>query len=278
MRRIIFSVVICLIVSGPALASVVIEPFNYSTGNIGSQTSTATNGNKWGAVYYFGLKLDGYHDVVSGSLSAPAGYGYTPTHNSLQGSNGDSIMDIVPAHQISFDADGVFYMSFLINVPNATTQNGAGGWAGLSGESAASVLAIGEDPDDGITKGGLTVASFGHKTKSSTTFFQSGVDTLVVAKVTTVSGSGNDKVEVSLFPSTGVLTAEPTTWDHTHNAPLYYTGQGLYFSSYSQTTFDEFRIGDSYAAVTNYTPAPEPATAALLMPVLLLLRRGRRAA
>ena len=105
-----------------------------------------------------------------------------------------------------------------------------------------------------------------------------GTDNLVVLKITT-SSVGNDSLSAS-FWTVGVDTltsAEPTNWDvsTTIDSSLLASGINIRFDdgfSNLDVSFDEIRIGDSFAAVT----VPEPSSLLAFGALVLALGFGHR--
>lgn len=225
----------------PPVTLSVVEPFAYTAGllqNIAA-TGTGLSGN-WTA-------RGTAHSVVDGSLTAPAGYGFTPAGGRLvyNSSWGGTKVSLSPAAQIHFNSDRVTYLSFLLN---PGTSGGLFRLTFLAGSTEVGY--VGEA--NIFTQ--LEV-NLGSSDRGST--FPVDETVLVVAKIET-SSSGSDTIRASFF--SGTVGEEPTTWDAVASSSaaalidaIEFYGSGAGGNVYQ---LDELRIGSTYNSVIGVGGGP----------------------
>ena len=239
----------------------VYEPFNYTAGSNLSQTATGLG--------LTGSWSGGNATIASGSLSEG---NLATSANSLIGgaSNGTQVNLTSP---LSATAGNPLWVSFLMQTP-ATATEVTGGWGGLVLElsSSASVFTY---PFIGYANSGVFVVQTqgggndvnGPSVSPNTTYL------MVLEDI--ANSSGPDTLNLWVDPTAGVANppATPTITDNLIGPIGDIYGIGTNDGPYS-TSYDEIRIGTSYADVT---PVPEPATLGLVaicgLGLLLLKRR-----
>jgi hypothetical protein len=194
-------------------AQLMIEEFNYSTGQL---TSAASGANVSGGNWVSFSGTGNYIPVVAGSLSY-AGYGSSGVGNKIQVVYSTSSSEDV---RRSFTAitSGTVYFSFLINVANTTglgPNSGTGDYfmsfrneAGTGSQGFKGLLLIRQ----GTTAGTFQLGVDPSTAAGATPVFASAdlaINTtqLVVMKYEIVAGAGNDII--SLFVNPSLAGTEP---------------------------------------------------------------------
>lgn len=261
----------------------VVETFNYDpTPNLMNAATTGIGQQGNYGNFWFANDVSGNSDasIQAGSLVAPTGYGFAPTNNRLgydEGGNLDAaaFFEFAEASKIDFSLDAVHYMSFLIRAfDNGSTR----AQFDFQTDTGASLFVVGETT---AAAGELSLNGVLSADKMDTNGTNaSGMDNLVVLKIET-SASSADLLSASFWTSgVDTLTGEPVTWDVTSSISSGLTAAGFRIDisdgfANLDSSLDEIRIGDSFAAVTSI---PEPASAALVgLGVLALASRRRRA-
>lgn len=250
----------------------VVETFNYSTtADLGNPAATGTGQQGNYGTFWFSNNVGGSSDasIQTDSLTAPTGYGFTPTNNRLgydEGGNlsAAAIFEFANASKIDFSTDGVHYMSFLIRAfDNGNTR----AQIDFQDDTGASLFVIGETS---AGAGELSLNGVLSSNKMDTNGTNtSGMDNLVVLKIETFAAS-NDLLSASFWTSgVDTLSTEPVIWDVTSNIASGLTAAGLRIDiddgfANLDASIDEIRIGDSFSAVA----IPEP-SALLLVGVAL---------
>jgi len=270
------------LLTAPTHANVV-ETFDYTTtADLGSAAVTGTGQQGSFGNFWFANNVSGASDasIQSGSLTAPTGYGFTPTNNRLgydEGGNLDAvaIFEFADGSKIDFASDGVHYLSFLIR---AFDNNSTSAELLFQDDTGSTLFAVGETS---AGTGQLSVNGALSADKMDTNGTNtSGVDNLVVLKIET-SASGSDQLSASFWTSgVDTVTGEPVTWDVTSSIISGLTAAGFRIQipdgfANLDASLDEIRIGDSFFAVTG---VPEPGSLALMGLGGLLLMSRRRAA
>jgi hypothetical protein len=261
------------LVAGLACAGAitVIEQFDYTSGNLSGQNG----GTGWEAAW-----VPSSHDTTvssGGSLSAPAGYEFTPTGNRIANLNesGYSRRLFSENNRVNFSSDTTFYASWLMRIGDTDDKNNllftdATGRRGISvgtfnTGSSPNLLQIFDMGGRVYTEGTQTIAA--------------ATDTLIVVKFQ-LSASGDDTISASAFASNGSVGAEPVTWDVEKNVNLSFLMYMVSFTAYNGTAdaiqLDELRMGDTYAAVVPEQPCI--AALALSLGVMVIFRFIRKKA
>ncbi len=239
----------------------VYEPFNYTAGsNLNGQTATGLGlTGSWSA---------GNATIASGSLSEG---NLATSANSLIG-GASNVTQVNLTSPISATAGNPLWVSFLIQTPTTATEV-TGGWGGLVLElSSTNVYTY---PFIGYANSGVFVVQTqgggndvnGPSVSPNTTYL------MVLEDI--ANSSGPDTLNLWVNPATGVTapSGTPTITDNLIGPIGDISGIGTNDGSYSNS-YDEIRIGTSYADVT---PVPEPATLGLVaiggLGLLLLKRR-----
>jgi hypothetical protein len=253
----------------------VTESFNYAAGAVGNTTATGTGltGN-WGS-FWFNNNVSGTSDAAfaSGSLTAPSGYGYTPSNNRLaydpadSNNNSAAFVELATANKIDFGTDGTYYVSFLIRAFNNSNTRAE---LNFQTDTGSTLFSIGET---GAGTGQLNLNG-----TASTRLMDTGspnaigTDNLVVLRIGT-SAAGNDTLNASFWTSgVDTVSSEPITWDVSSSITSSALASGLdirFEDGFANldVSFDELRIGSSF---TDVTAVPEPSVFALLAGFLAL--------
>jgi hypothetical protein len=262
----------------------VLETFNYDDGVL-SNTATSGTGQQgnWGNFVFSG-NVGGNSDLLisNSNLTAPSGYRYTPSnkrlrHDPADNLNGAGIFKLANDEAINFNSASTTYVSFLVRA----FQNGsAQGFVGLVDGGGANIVRVGEGGGLGFLEIQSGTTTTDTRQMDSNGANTAGEDNLVVFKIET-SELGVDTVSASFWDSaTQTVSAEPTTWEITNSFSSTSTGVAVRIDladgfSDLDSSVDEIRIGDSFAAVTN---VPEPASLALIAAGGLLITGRRRSA
>jgi hypothetical protein len=252
MKKRFFITVVALITLGVHATLLVEEVFDYSAGAI---TDANLNGGT-GLSGAWGTGGGSAPVIVSGSLTAPTGYGFTPDGNRVENTgNGFITRAFETDSRLNLGSDNTYYMSWLIR----TSVIGDVSRLNLVDNAFANRISIGKL---GNANDNLAIQLSDGSVLYSTTSLTNG-DFLIVAKLE--SDDGTLTVSASAFPSTGSVGSEPATWDiSTTSTSADHVKNMLSMNVLMQGAsgnigFDEFRIGTTYAAVI-----PEPSTLALL--------------
>lgn len=266
-----------------AAAFEVYEGFDYPDGPLGNQGTgigwySLADGDKeankgWGAfpfggALYGGVRGSAEATVQAESLQAPSDYALQRSGGELKGTLNYKwpFREFSTANRIDMEASQTVYFSFLFKMDNISDDGGS--YLKLSFINADRTNLIDFGVGTGlqqlvIQKGSDTPFATGGAVSQGTSY-------LFVGKM--VLGPGADTFYATAFPSEGAISAEPTTWqlETTQDltiatAPTVLDRIGVYFGGTDaqsgvdyQGYFDEFRMGDSFAAVTgveaNSTP------------------------
>lgn len=250
---------------------IVVEPFNYTVdANIGGVAATGTGltGN-WQRTFTDGATaiLRVYDATGTDAWATPSNYAFTPVGTRVgtpvdQGNS--AAVNLASAGQINFDANGVYYYSYLL-------RYGSDNRSRVSFGSSAT-------PDlmrvQGIVDGTLRVYAGGDFTAGAA--LAGNADYLVVGRITT-SADGNDEHRIWVYGSGATITlSDPGTAGSyaSHSAAITGTASMLQFSNVIDASYGEFRMGTSWESVT---VVPEPSTyvaiAGLFAVGAVLLRR-----
>lgn len=246
----------CCLFSVSHATILVLENFDYDPGVVAG----LNGGQGWSGAWGTG---GGVAPVVAaGSLTAPSGYTFTPSGNRVENAgNGFISRGFGTETRPNLGSDGVYYMSWLIQ----TSVIGDVSRLNLVDNAFANRISIGKL---GNANDNLAIQLSGGSVLYSETSLTGG-DFLIVAKLE--SDNGTLTVSASAFPSTGSVGAEPTVWDistvttsadHVKNM---LSMNVLMQGASGNISFDEFRLGTTYAAVI-----PEPTTYAALFGLLAL--------
>jgi hypothetical protein len=264
--------ILTLIAAGAAAqlsAQSVVETFDYSTGALGTTASSGTGvtGN-WGS-YSFAGAIGGSAtgEIVTGSLSAPTDYSYTPANNRLSytatgASVSSSMVELGAGAIIDFDANATHYISFL-------ETHTADGFA----FNLQSLLQLRDDSNATLLQMGAYNQQLLLGSNAAGGALSNGQDRLLVFKIET-SSAGNDVISGSFFNAGSTIGGEPTTWAATSNETI--TGSATFMNislganaagGVTHTnSVDEIRFGGTFGAVA----VPEPSSYALLSGLLAL--------
>lgn len=249
---------------GALLAS---ETFSYATPNtIGAASSANAGGvaDGWGAPWRLNATTLSGAPVNAASLSLPSGDAATPTGGST------SLTTEASAYRnllstLSLDANQDYYVGLLSRRAASNTSMaislGAGGTAlATFGFSTGGNRYVG-------TIGGTVTTTAGRPAIDATYYY--------VLKIA-ARASGNDQLFLSSFGA-DVPAEEPAAWAVTGTAaPATGTISRFTIATNSGLSFDEIRIGTTYADVVPVGVVPEPATAIVLAGGALLAARRRR--
>lgn len=217
--------------------------------------------------------------VVAGSLSAPEGYGYTPTNNRYQLTNvldtaSNGVFKLAPSAVIDFDptTPTSYYISFL----ESHTPTTAGFTFNFTNQLQFRNDANSNVAQVGMWNSQLRIEAGGNSVSSAN--LTDGVDRLMVFKIEASNVAGGDNIRGFFVDVGGTVGPEPVVWDfnlenQTINGVATFgnIAQGGFGTANHTTAFDELRIGLSYGAVV-----PEPTSAAMLLGGLAILVRSRR--
>lgn len=246
----------CCLFSFSQANLLVLDSFSYATGTI----SGLNGGEGWSGAWSAGGATTAA--VVSGSLTAPAGYNFTPSGNRVENTgNGFIARGFETANRPNLATNGTYYMSWLIQ----TSGTGDVSRLNLVDNSFSNRISIGKL---GNNNDNLAIQLSGETTIFSTTSLAGG-DFLIVTKLESLDGTLT--VSASAFPSTGLIGDEPADWDITttsissDHVKNMFSMNVLMQGGAGNIAFDEFRLGTSYAAVI-----PEPRTYAALLGLIAL--------
>jgi len=282
-RALMIGVASAGLLAGTAQADVV-ETFDYTGGSVVGNTAATGTGltGNWGN-FWFSNNVSGSSDALfaSGSLTAPTGYGFTPTNNRLAydpadaNNNAAAFVELATAEKLDLSANGTYYVSFLIRAFNNGSTRAE---INFQTDTGTTVFSIGE------TGGGTgqlnlngTASADAMDTGSANAI---GTDNLVVLRIG-ANAAGNDTLDASFWTSgVDTVSSEPITWDVSTSidSASLISGMDIRFEdgfANLDVSFDEIRIGDSFFAVTG---VPEPGSGALMGLGGLLLMSRRRAA
>lgn len=269
---------IALTLSG-VWAQSLVETFNYPSGaDLGNQATTGTGQTgTWGNFVFAGSVGGSSNDfVTTGSLSAPTGYGFTPTGNRTTFSatgpgGGNGMFGLTSDNFINFDSDDTYYISFLESHTSSGFAFDSRAALQLRDNGNNTIATLGMRSDT------LTIDAGGSSVASSA--LDDGVDRLMVFRIEADS-VGNDIISASFFDVGQTVGSEPVTWDIVLNSAAI-TGQAEFVNVFlganagggvSHTgEIDEIRFGATWGDVV-----PEPTSAALLLGGLSLLAWRRR--
>ena len=255
----------------------VIESFDYGTGLLGNKavTGTGLTGN-W-AGNYNNANTPPFTGSAGGvivdnwSYDTPTGYGFTPSGNQFRVA-GFSESHAQLATPLATNADSTTYISFFYRLGTTGNVNSSYANVGLNSTAANNTDHMNFGKNSGGTNFGMQFGGAGYT--SSSVSITADTDYLIVLRLQ-ISETGTDSLSFKAYTSADTITSEPITWDQTitGNASGSFTGIGFRSGS-GQTDFrvDEFRMGDSFAAVA----IPEPSTLVMLgiaLGSLLLFRR-----
>ena len=265
-----------LLVSSGAHAAIQAEDgFDYGT-TVDGNSSTNLNGKDGGSGFTSGYFDAANAEVTSGSLADPSGKLQTSGNSilsSVDGGNNGSKLNAGRAFSNSFTDGDTFWASYLFRTENAgqfgnvalLTNAVSGSTNANFNFGYANALADGSGND----RLGIQDTTGGGNHAASSTQLQ--VDTTYFLAIKAQLSSGNDTIEFFIDPDPGA-SASTLSADATATGIDAGTIEGISFNANSQqvgaqTTFDEFRIGDSWDDVS---PVPEPSAYALVAGVLTL--------
>jgi MYXO-CTERM domain-containing protein len=294
--------------SGSASASLLIyEPFDYTAGSdIAGQTNTYSAGNPaWAAA---GTATAPVHQVISGSLTAPAGL--PPAIGNAGGTmNADNTQLDRIALGADYAANTTLYYSLLLNIPSITGltvpntnlnanndvlvafNNGSGTGTRPSNWAGELVIRLGSVANT------YNLGIRASNTTASTTYWTADLnpgDThfIVVryAQGATDSSGTDDSNAIWLNPSSanfGVVEGSVPAPDGSSNGTINASSPSNNFArslligagiatgaAPNQNNIDEIRVGTTWADVT---PVPEPVGLAGVAGLGMLALRRRRA-
>jgi fibronectin type 3 domain-containing protein len=212
------------------------ETFSYPLGDLGGSTPPIGSG-------FAGSWVDesGATSVVSGSLTAPSGYGPAPSGNSIRRENDGyftTSIGLAGENQLDFNAESVLYISYLFRY--------GGGSQGflelLSGGTRIGV--VGKLSNSMNLSAGLNASAANARALPLDT------DMLIVARIETQT-VGNDRISASFFTTS--VGQEPQTWDVEFSGNVTDTLDTLRFYNAAVGTYvqyDELRLGSSFESVT----------------------------
>ncbi len=221
----------------PALGSLVAyEGFDYTaSSSLASQNGGTGFSGGWTATT--GTSTIGNPGLTYGSMNVIGNRATTPVQNTTFSR---SLLTTLGS------ATGTYYFSFILRPDNSSSSNGAE--FALTGSTAS--LYVGK-PTTGNFYGLDTVGNGGGGTQNLTsTQFASGTAVLMVLRADFVSG-GADTFKLYINPN---LTAEPGSADATKTGYDVGNVSGIQFTGNIGFSFDELRIGTSYADVASAVP------------------------
>lgn len=276
----------CLSLFSQASAQIIAEEtFDYTSGSLLSATGAAPGWSTgWKADPALTTNLGADYDVFPGSLNSSAyqSQGLSPVGNQFRIEDSAAMYRGLDA-PIDWDSNSTFYFSTLVR----WSGNNSSAASRMFFQLGSSQIRFGLQADGtnanemrlsirnaGDAFGSTNFAAAANQSDREATAFTY----MLVAKVVTVT-AGNDTISLSLYePSDTLPSTEPLTWDVTNDGAQtgtadYIGFDSVLFSTGRTTGFDEFRIGDSFAAVT----VPEPTSVAMLLGAagLLFIRRRR---
>lgn len=226
--------------------------------------------------------------VVSGNLSYPTLALSTGSQLDLGATGND------PVRSFTNQTSGDIYYSFLLNVVSRGTLSGNSessstylfalfrNGSSSAGSAALTAIPHPSDPNQyrlGV-KTGLPVAN---ATAFDADYQQTGETVLVVVRARYSGVAGQDTLSLWVNPATASLGAvspptadatTPVTTLHTQGYDRFVINQPTTSSvGLSDSRLDSLRIGTTWADVT---PVPEPVSAMLVAPAMLMLGRRRR--
>lgn len=245
---------------------------NFDYTNIGGNLQRSFGGSgftsPW-ALGGFNASLSTNYKVGYGSLSYP---GIVSTGNSATTTSNNSITGLTRRFNQSLGAPGTTrYMSFLMRPEGIVGQGQFNGFFGL-------VLEQPGDPEIMVSKpGGGSLFNYGIENRGGSN--QVATSTPVVAGETSLFvlktdfTAGNDQFTLYMNPTAGL--PEPSVASATRFASVP-SVQGITLYSTGAFSFDEFRMGETYADVV---PVPEPVGGlglAFVAVSFLVLRRRKK--
>jgi len=269
-----------LVISVPAIASttpIAYEGFAYTPNGVllaGQNGGTGTWTGAWAE--NVDTSESGPNDTVLTS-----GLTYSSSGQSLLTSGGLLHSTGVSSDDTrTFNPSGntVLYYSFLLRHDSLGNQGSTADYGGLviNGTNAGTDLFVGDPGENNFISIGQAGTGTG-EVSSSTTLAMNTVAFLVARVTLNTTNGAADSLRLYINPTPCSLEASNTDFIDKNNLDIgtAFTGVELISGFNAGWTFDELRIGDSFAAVT---PAPEPSSVGLLAIAAsgLLLRRRRR--
>lgn len=249
----------CLQPSSAAL--IVYEDFNYSVGDLNNENGGTGWGGKW-------VKdTSSNTDVVAGSLDDPNDLLTANNHASVTGSATGDIYTRSLTTAIGVDGT-TRYLSFLLS-PDSTLDTS--NWFGLAlreggaGDIFFGILA--RTTTFGIDDETLNGTDDADSLISATL----GTTALLVIKMQFNTSGTDDVFSMYINPNPG--SAEPTA-DATYTYD--FAGQDigtLVLNSSDSVSYDEIRIGTTYADVTPVAPLPNAAAMGVVLLLILWIRQ-----
>lgn len=263
----------------------VYEGFDYPDGTLGNQGSgsgwyTLADGSKganegWGAFpfaasLYGGVRGNATATVQAETLQTPLDYGLTRSGGELKGTLFYSwpFREFSTANRIDMQVEQTVYFSFLFSMDNISDDGGS--YLRLSFINADRKNLIDFGVGTGITATTISQQGTVEPFVVGNTI-EAGVSYLFVGKMELAPGA--DTFYGSTYAADATIGTEPTTWDMQTSqdltvatAPTVLDRIGVYFGGTDAGTqipyqgyFDEFRMGNSFEAVTGVagTQAPE---------------------
>lgn len=237
--------------SSPLLATLLVqETFDYTLDvNIGSVPATGTGltGN-WQRE--FNNTATATLRTYATTWTTPTDYGFSTINKGIGTPSNEvnsAAVNMAPAAQINFDADGTFFYSYLLNYSNGDDRSRVS----FGSSSAPDLMRV-----QGIADGSLRVYA-------GTTFTQGGArgsgTFLVVGRIDTVA-SGNDTNTIWVYSSSDTVPVTPGIEYAAHSAAVTGTADMLQFSNVIDARYGMFSMGTTWESVT----VPEPSSLALL--------------
>lgn len=265
----------------------VYEGFDYPDGQLGTQGSgtgwyTIADGDKeankgWGAfpfagALYGGVRGTAQATVQAETIAAPGDYGLTRSGGELKGTLNYTwpFREFSTANRIDMETEQTVYFSFLFSMDNIGEDGGS--YLRLSFINCDRKNLV----DFGVGTGLLTTVITQQGAAEPFAIGDTvtgGVSYLFVGKM--VLAPGADTFHGAIYAAGETIGAEPAVWEMettqdltVNTAPTVLDRIGVYFGGTDVQTqvdyqgyFDEFRMGDSWEAVTGVSDNPVPAWA-----------------
>jgi hypothetical protein len=267
MKKAILVALVAMLASSASATLLLYEGFDYTPAVGGLNSGSANGGTGFAAGSSWATDWTATAaNVTAGSLS----YGYlTTTGNkgaTVAGATSGAQSSSMTRNILALPTGVDLWMSFLVNI-DTTQDPGFGQWFGFewgsggtyAGKSGVSDdLVLGANPAGPPQNSGIAVTAGTH---------------LIVVQYLRLR-TGNYDVSMFIDPGTGTLGgAGPGMAASATQANVSIPATRLAFSGPAVGSFDEYRVGESYADVT---PIPEPASILLLVSGLVGAYKLRR--